>query len=123
MTADDSMLHEFMRERVEILDGVEAEILEMERVHDNDTLRSLFRSVHSLKGTFGFLGLGDLETAWQDAETLLDDVRARSASFSTALASELLVLVDRTRTYFDQRSAGGHVRSTDRSVSSEQSAD
>lgn len=114
MNPDDSLLRDFLRERDEVLDEIESEILELERCVDGgEVLRGLFRSVHSLKGTFGLLGFGSLEAVWQDAETMLEDVRNCSVPFSKAKGDDLLGLVDRTRAYFDDVDGPGRSRIED----------
>ncbi len=103
---DNSMLFDFLREREETLDAIEAEILDLEhRADDTEALRALFRSVHSLKGTFGMLGFKDLEGVWQDAEVLLEAMRARSVRFTREIGDKLLASVDQTRTFFDRDDA------------------
>ena len=59
----DDLLREFLTETGEHLDVVDVELVRFEREPGNETiLRNIFRLVHTIKGTCGFLGLPRLET-------------------------------------------------------------
>jgi len=58
----DDLLREFLTETGEHLDVVDVELVRFEREPGNETiLRNIFRLVHTIKGTCGFLGLPRLE--------------------------------------------------------------
>jgi two-component system, chemotaxis family, sensor kinase CheA len=72
----DDLLQEFLTESHEHLDTVDRQIVEFERNPSNgDILRNIFRLVHTIKGTCGFLGLPRLEALTHSAETLLGQLR------------------------------------------------
>jgi two-component system chemotaxis sensor kinase CheA len=68
----DDLLREFLIETGERLDVVDAELVRFERdPNDATILRNIFRLVHTIKGTCGFLGLPRLEALAHAAETLI----------------------------------------------------
>jgi chemotaxis protein histidine kinase CheA len=57
------ILREFLAESTENLAVLESEMLQLEREPDNAQLiGSIFRAIHTLKGSCGFLGFGRLQT-------------------------------------------------------------
>ncbi len=72
----DDLLSEFLTETAENLEIVDAELVKLERDPNNkDTLGRIFRLVHTIKGTCGFLGLGRLEKVAHHAETVMGKFR------------------------------------------------
>jgi two-component system chemotaxis sensor kinase CheA len=58
-------------------------------------VNGLFRALHSIKGSAGFLGLRNVELVAHAAETLLDRVRKGQQQVSTSLIDLLLQVNDR----------------------------
>jgi len=72
----DDLLHEFLTETSESLDVVDVELVRFEREPNNsEILANIFRLVHTIKGTCGFLGLPRLEALAHAAETLMGRFR------------------------------------------------
>src|SRR6201984_2952374 len=72
----DDLLREFLTETNESLGRVDAELVRFEREPNNaDILGNIFRLVHTIKGTCGFLGLSRLEALAHAAETLMGKFR------------------------------------------------
>lgn len=72
----DDLLSEFLTETNEHLETVDRQLIEFERTPSNAAiLRNIFRLVHTIKGTCGFLGLPRLEAVAHAAETLLGRLR------------------------------------------------
>ena len=72
----DELLREFLTETNESLDTVDVELVRFEREPDNaQILGNIFRLVHTIKGTCGFLGLPRLEALAHAAETLMGRFR------------------------------------------------
>ncbi|ACA19168.1 CheA signal transduction histidine kinase [Methylobacterium sp. 4-46] len=72
----DDLLREFLTETGEHLDTVDLELVRFEQDPNNQTiLRNIFRLVHTIKGTCGFLGLPRLEALAHAAETLMGKFR------------------------------------------------
>ncbi|HLL26866.1 MAG TPA: chemotaxis protein CheW [Xanthobacteraceae bacterium] len=68
----DDLLREFLTETSESLDVVDVELVRFEREPNNaEILANVFRLVHTIKGTCGFLGLPRLEALAHAAETLM----------------------------------------------------
>jgi two-component system chemotaxis sensor kinase CheA len=72
----DDLLHEFLTETNESIDVVDAELVRFEQDPNNaQILNNVFRLVHTIKGTCGFIGLPRLERLAHAAETLMDTYR------------------------------------------------
>ncbi|MGI6246124.1 MAG: chemotaxis protein CheW [Pseudochelatococcus sp.] len=72
----DDLLREFLTEATESLDLIDAELVKFERDPNNaDILSNIFRLVHTIKGTCGFLGLPRLGSLAHAAETLMGRFR------------------------------------------------
>ena len=68
----DDLLSDFLTETHEGLSAVDEALLRLERAPDDaPTLAEVFRQVHTIKGTCGFLGLSRLEKVAHAAETML----------------------------------------------------
>jgi len=72
----DDLLREFLTETNESLDVVDVELVKFEQDPNNEKiLGNIFRLVHTIKGTCGFLGLPRLEAIAHAAETLMGKFR------------------------------------------------
>ena len=72
----DELLGEFITETNEFLETVDTQLVVFEAdPTDGDTLNSIFRLVHTIKGTCGFLGLPRLQFVAHAGETLLGKFR------------------------------------------------
>jgi two-component system, chemotaxis family, sensor kinase CheA len=68
---EDELMREFLVDRVELFELVDEALLFLERHPDDPpALNAVFRSVHTVKGTAGMLGLGPLEVLFQRGEDL-----------------------------------------------------
>ena len=94
----DAILTEFLIESRENLDRVERGLVELEQDPTaSETLASVFRAIHSIKGATGFLGLSKLGAVAHAGESLLSRLRDRSLVFNPAVTNVLLALVDAIR--------------------------
>ena len=72
----DDLLREFLTETSESLDTVDNQLVRFEQDPNNaKILDNIFRLVHTIKGTCGFLGLPRLEALAHAAENVLGKVR------------------------------------------------
>src|SRR5919206_2174204 len=72
----DDLLREFLTETSESLDTVDNQLVRFEQdPSDAKILDNIFRLVHTIKGTCGFLGLPRLEALAHAAETLMGKFR------------------------------------------------
>lgn len=93
----DDLLREFLTETNENLDVADTELVKFEQDPNNaDILNNIFRLVHTIKGTCGFIGLPRLATLTHAAETLMDRFREGMAVTPEAV-SLVLTTVDRVK--------------------------
>ncbi|KQT14779.1 ATPase [Methylobacterium sp. Leaf399] len=93
----DDLLREFLTESAEHLDTVDTELVRFEQDPNNKTILSnIFRLVHTIKGTCGFLGLPRLEALAHAAETLMGQFRD-GMPVTGAAVSLILVTLDRLK--------------------------
>jgi len=69
------VLLEFLSESKDHLEGIEEKVLQLEVSQDVEFVNSIFRPIHTIKGTSSFLGLNDISELAHELETLLDDIR------------------------------------------------
>lgn len=94
----DDILREFLVESNENLDQVERDMLALEQQPDDlDRLSSVFRCVHTIKGTSGFLALPVLEHVAHVGESVLSRLRDGELRFDSEVADTLLALNDALR--------------------------
>src|SRR3954466_7001232 len=85
----DDLLREFLTKTNESIDVVDAELVRFEQDPNNaKILDNIFRLVHTIKGTCGFLGLPRLEALAHAAETLMGKFRD-----GTSVTGEAVTLV------------------------------
>ena len=94
----DEIIEEFLVESYENLDRLDIELVELEEHPDSaELIGSIFRNVHTIKGTAGFFEFPKLESVAHAAESLLSRLRDRELQLSTAITSALLSSVDAIR--------------------------
>jgi two-component system chemotaxis sensor kinase CheA len=94
----DDLTKEFIAESQEGLDRMERCLTELEtRPDDTGLLGEIFRSVHTIKGTTGFLGFDRLEKLAHAGEHLLGSLRDGRLAVTSELISGLLRLLDGLR--------------------------
>ena len=93
----DDLLREFIEETNESLDVVDVELVKFEQEPNNaQILDNIFRLVHTIKGTCGFLGLPRLESLAHAAETLMGKFRD-GAPVTAEAVSIILLSLDRIK--------------------------
>lgn len=98
MIEQNEILSEFLVEATESLDLLDRELLALEKVGPTpERLNCIFRSVHTIKGTAGFLGLTKLERVTHVGESLLDSLRAEKIKPNAAINAALFQLLDAMR--------------------------
>jgi len=94
----DELTKEFIAESQEGLDRMERCLTELEmRPDDSGLLGEIFRAVHTIKGTTGFLGFDRLEKLAHAGEHLLGSLRDGKLEVTSDLISGLLRLMDGLR--------------------------
>jgi two-component system chemotaxis sensor kinase CheA len=72
----DDLLSEFLTESNESISVLDAEVVRLEQnPNDQELIANIFRLVHTIKGTCGFLGLPRLESVAHAAENVLGKLR------------------------------------------------
>ncbi len=98
----DDLLGEFLTETGESLEVIDSELVRFEREPNNsDILDNVFRLVHTIKGTCGFLGLPRLELLAHAAETLMGTYRD-GAEVTGSGVSTILNSIDRIKMILGQ---------------------
>jgi two-component system, chemotaxis family, sensor kinase CheA len=93
----DDLLGDFLAETAESLDLVDVQLVKFEREPNNaEILDNIFRLVHTIKGTCGFLGLPRLESVAHAAETLMGRFREGTQVTEEAV-SLVLASLDRIK--------------------------
>ena len=94
----DDLTREFLIESQEGLDRMERCLTDLEQKPDDSSLLAeIFRSVHTIKGTTGFLGFKRLEKLAHAGENLLGLLRDGKLSASSLVITGLLKLLDGLR--------------------------
>ncbi len=94
----DELTREFLIESQEGLDRMERCLTELEeRPQDTGLLADIFRSVHTIKGTTGFLGFKRLEKLAHAGENLLGLLRDGKLAANPPIITGLLQLLDGLR--------------------------
>ncbi len=97
----DDLLREFLTETNESLDTVDVELVRFEQDPNNaKILDNIFRLVHTIKGTCGFLGLPRLEALAHAAETLMGKFRD-GMPVTGAAVTVILSTIDRIKQLLD----------------------
>jgi two-component system chemotaxis sensor kinase CheA len=104
----DDLLADFLTETNENLAELDVALLALERTPDDAaTLGLIFRMVHTIKGTCGFLGLPRLERVAHSAENILGQLRDGTLSASPDMVSQILAALDRIKAILADLSKSG----------------
>jgi two-component system chemotaxis sensor kinase CheA len=91
----DDLLNEFLEEANESLTKLDQEFVELEQNPENEQiLASIFRVMHTIKGTSGFLGFERLQKVAHAAENVMDKVRGKAIPVTPDMVSLILEAVD-----------------------------
>ncbi len=94
----DDLLNEFLTETMESIDVVDVELVTLEQDPTNKPiLDNIFRLVHTIKGTCGFLGLPRLETVAHAGENVLGKYRDGELVVTSDSVTLILAALDRIK--------------------------
>ena len=95
MSIEDDILRDFLTEAKENLEKLDEEFIELEQDPQNtEILKSIFRTMHTLKGTAGFFGFKTLEGIAHFAEDILSKLRDGLVVADEEIIDMLLRAVD-----------------------------
>ncbi len=94
----DEIVQEFLVESHENLDQLDSDLVRLEQTPGSrDLLANIFRTIHTIKGTSGFLAFGNLESVAHVGENLLARLRDGRMSMTPTTTDVLLEMVDTVR--------------------------
>src|SRR5919204_1772905 len=92
------VVREFLVESYENLDRLDQDLVSLEtNPTSRQTLGSIFRTIHTIKGTCGFLGFSKLESVTHVGENLLSRLRDGQLVLTPEITTALLAMVDAVR--------------------------
>ena len=94
----DEVIEEFLVESLESLNQIETDLVSLEDTPSEELVGRIFRNVHTIKGTCGFLGFERLEKVAHAGENLLSKVRSKELEPHAEVVSALLETIDAIRT-------------------------
>lgn len=96
--SENDIIQEFLAESYENLDRLDRELVGLEKnPQDHNALGSVFRTIHTIKGTCGFLGFNKLEKVAHAGENLLTLLREGQLTLNPEITTALLSMVDAIR--------------------------
>ena len=94
----DDLIQEFLGETTESLNALDSDIVKLEKnPNDKDLIGRIFRLVHTIKGTCGFLGLPRLEAVAHHSENIMGRYRDGSLQVTVDSVSLILEAFDRIK--------------------------
>jgi len=98
MDDSDDIVKEFLVESYENLDRLDRDLITLEKnPNDREVLASIFRTIHTIKGTSGFLAFDKLGAVAHVGESLLGRLRDGHLLLDREITSALLATVDAVR--------------------------
>ncbi|MGE5504951.1 MAG: chemotaxis protein CheW [Actinomycetota bacterium] len=93
----DDLLSEFLTETSESLSVLDVELVKLEQNPEPAILQNIFRLVHTIKGTCGFLGLPRLEHVAHAGENVLGKIRDGELEVTPDAVTLILQAIDRIK--------------------------
>ncbi|MFA6019546.1 MAG: chemotaxis protein CheW [Rhodospirillales bacterium] len=94
----DDLLSEFLTETSESISVLDVALVNLEQnPNDREILQNIFRLVHTIKGTCGFLGLPRLEAVAHSAENVLGKFRDGELEVGAHAVTLILTSIDRIK--------------------------
>ncbi|MCH2205224.1 MAG: chemotaxis protein CheA [Lentisphaerales bacterium] len=97
MDEDDEILDLFLEESLEHLEGVESDLLDIEKAGEDidvDQVNKVFRAMHTIKGGSSFFGLTKVKDLTHIAENILDRMRKSQLVPTPKIIQCLLEVID-----------------------------
>ncbi|SEM17599.1 two-component system, chemotaxis family, sensor kinase CheA [Blastococcus sp. DSM 46786] len=110
----DDIVEEFLVESHENLDQLDTDLVALEQEpNSRERLSSIFRTIHTIKGTSGFLAFNRLEEVTHVGENMLSRLRDGELALTPHRTSVLLQMVDTVRSLLTSIEASGGEGSVD----------
>ena len=110
----DDLIEDFIAETRETLEALTSQLVEWERrPHDRALLDSVFRFVHTVKGSCGFLSLPRLLRLSHAAEDVLSAARDGEVEVSADVVTAVLAVIDRVAILTEALESGASVYDDD----------
>jgi chemotaxis protein histidine kinase CheA len=107
--SDAEIIKEFLVESYENLDRLDRDLITLEKDPGNrEVLASIFRTIHTIKGTSGFLAFNQLEAVTHVGESLLARLRDGLLAMNPEITTALLAMVDAVRQMLGSVEATGN---------------
>ncbi|WKC80862.1 chemotaxis protein CheA [Borreliella tanukii] len=90
----DKFKNSFKEESIENISDIEQALLNLEVSSDQDIINSIFRNLHTIKGSSGMFGFNFTASLVHEIETVLDVVKDGGATFNQAAIDATLMSVD-----------------------------
>jgi two-component system chemotaxis sensor kinase CheA len=104
----DAIIAEFLAESVENLDQLDQDLVSLEKdPSDREVYGRIFRTIHTIKGTCGFLAFGTLESVTHVGESLLGHLRDGEIDLTPEITTDLLAMIDAVRAILGNIDATG----------------
>ena len=106
--SDSDIVQDFLVESYENLDRLDRDLVGLEKnPHDREALAGVFRTIHTIKGTCGFLGFNKLEKVAHVGENLLTRLRDGQLTLNPERTTALLGMVDAVRQMLKEIQSSG----------------
>jgi two-component system, chemotaxis family, sensor kinase CheA len=104
----DETMRDFLVESYDNLTQLERDLLALETHPESENIiNSVFRNIHTIKGTAGFLSFTKLERITHVSENMLGDVRSGKLKMNKDITSALLQVIDKVRELLQSIEATG----------------
>ena len=91
----DDIIQDFLMETAENPVQLDVDLVDLEQDHNNtELLGNIFRTIHTIKGTCGFIGLPRLEKVAHHGENVLDKVRNGELDVTPDAITAILQCID-----------------------------
>lgn len=99
---DSEILNDLLEEINELYEASEQTLIELElKPEDNELQRSLFRSIHTIKGDLGMVNFSPLIPLLQHVEDLLDYLRNGQIKYTSTMSDLVLLTLDRVKIFVE----------------------
>ena len=106
---DEDILIDLLEEINELYEASEQTLIELElKPEDNELQRSLFRSIHTIKGDLGLVNFSPLIPLLQHGEDLLDYLRKGQIHYTSTMSDLVLLIMDKVKVFVQSCIKTGH---------------